>query len=225
MKRRSGVRLYPSAMNGSSLPALLSSTAWKGFSVFKRFFGKKRFSYQWASVEKRTLARRLIRSGIRLASMIYQMLTETNGSLFLTTSVISGRLGTKKVKIFFCIRTILETLIIGVKDPFTWGVWVTQPKENFDKYVATYGQDQSSFGSFGWLEVNMPFYNLSDAGAPLTHLECDVLWGTKGQRPKAVLWENTHPLAIDQREWISWRKAIKIANIANLAAPNTEQIN
>ncbi len=225
MKRRSGVRFYTSAMNGSSLPALLSSTAWKGFLVFKRFFSKSDFRTSAASVEKRTLARRLIRSGIRVTSTMYQMLTETNGSLFPTTYVIIRPARDEDGEDIFCIRTILETPIIGVKDPFTWGVWVTQSKENFDKYVPTGGQDQSSFGSFGWLEVNMPFYNLSDAGAPLTHLECDVLWGTKGQRPKAVLWENTHPLAIDQREGISWKKAIKIANIANRAVPNTEQIN
>lgn len=124
----------------------------------------------------------------------------------------------------FCIRVVLEIPIIGSDAPLTWGVWVTQSKDSFTKYAETFGQDQSSLGSFGWLPVNMPFYNLSDANTPLKHLECDIVWGTKGQRPKAVLWENSHPLSIDQHNGISWKRAMTIANITNATSSRKDHV-
>lgn len=117
--------------------------------------------------------------------------------------------------VIYCIRVILEIPIIGSNEPFTWGVWVTQSQESFEKYVETYAEDQSAEQSFGWLAVNMPFYNNTEADEFLTSLECDVHWGTPGQRPKAHLWECDHRLAVDQRNGISWEKAAEIANLAN----------
>lgn len=114
-----------------------------------------------------------------------------------------------------CIRVILEIPIIGLNEPFTWGVWVTQSKESFDRYVETYDEDQSAEGSFGWLAVNMPFYDGTRADENLVNLECDVHWGPPGQRPTVRLWECDHPLAVDQRSGISWDKAAGIANLAN----------
>ena len=115
----------------------------------------------------------------------------------------------------YCIRVILEIPIKGATDPFTWGVWVTQSEENFEKYVETFDTDQSTEQSFGWLPVNMPFYNNTQMGEQLTHLECDVFWGAKGKRPNAKLWKNTHQLSVDQLAGISWRQATKIANQTN----------
>ncbi|MEP4199113.1 MAG: DUF2199 domain-containing protein [Aliishimia sp.] len=114
-----------------------------------------------------------------------------------------------------CLRGILEIPIKGASEPFTWGVWVSQSKEKFDEYVKTFDTDQSDTGSFGWLPVSLPFYNETLAGDPLTHLECDVHWGIKGQRPKVVLWKNQHQLAVDQLKGISWKRAIRIATCAN----------
>lgn len=124
----------------------------------------------------------------------------------------------------FCIRVVLDIPIKSSDDPFTWGVWVSQSEDSFKKYVDTFGQDQSSLGSFGWLLVDMPFYGPSDASAPLEHLKCDIQWSTKGQRPKACLWEGSHKLSIDQREGISWRRAIKIANHANNAFSKRQHV-
>lgn len=124
----------------------------------------------------------------------------------------------------YCIRVVLEIPIKGADDPFTWGVWVSQSKDSFEKYVKTFGQDQSPFGSFGWLPVDLPFYNLSDAGARLVHLECDIQWSEKGQRPKAYLWEGSHPLSVDQRKGINWRRAMTIANLANSAFSGRDHI-
>ena len=117
----------------------------------------------------------------------------------------------------FCIRVILEIPIKGATEPFSWGVWVTQSEDSFEKYAQTFGDDQSSLGSFGWLAVDMPFYKNTNSAMAVDHLECDIQWGNVGQRPKAYLWENDHQLVHDQRNGISWRKATKIANLANQA--------
>jgi hypothetical protein len=111
----------------------------------------------------------------------------------------------------YCIRTILEIPIKGSSDQFSWGVWVTQSKASFERYVRSFNEDQSQVGSFGWLPVDLAQYNASPEGAELVHLECDVEWGAIGQRPKLRLWDNDHPLVLDQRNGISWKKAVKIA--------------
>lgn len=111
----------------------------------------------------------------------------------------------------YCIRATLDIPIMGAAEPFCWGVWVTQSKENFDRYVDTYSQDQSNDGSFGWLAVTMAYYNRVATGEPLEHLECDVEWGTARQRPKLILQHSEHPLSVDQHEGIKWDKAIEIA--------------
>ena len=107
---------------------------------------------------------------------------------------------------------MLEIPIKGSDDPFTWGVWVSQSKVSFEKFVETFDRDQSSLGSLGWLPVDIPFYNLTYAVAPVEHLECDIHWGEQGDRPKAYLWDGSHPLSIDQRQGISWRRAKTIAD-------------
>ena len=111
----------------------------------------------------------------------------------------------------YCIRTTLNVPIKGALEPFCWGVWVTQSKENFNRYIKTFSQDQSEYGSFGWLAVTMAHYNRVEAGEPPEHLECDVEWGAVGQRPKIYLRKSSHPLAVDQEQGIDWDEAIEIA--------------
>ena len=114
----------------------------------------------------------------------------------------------------FFIRTILEIPIIGSAEPFTWGVWVSQSQESFARYLASYDEDQSGDGSFGWLAVTIPGYGELDASGCWTSLACDVAWGDIGQRPSVHLQAADHPLYIDQREGISWDRAIELARLA-----------
>lgn len=111
----------------------------------------------------------------------------------------------------YCIRVTLDVPIHGAPDPFCWGVWVTQSEESFQRYVDTFSGDQSGDGSFGWLAVTMPHYNLSPPGEPFASLGCDVEWGAEGKRPKAIVQEAEHQLFVDQRDGISWKKAITLA--------------
>ena len=109
----------------------------------------------------------------------------------------------------YWIRTTLDIPIIGAAEPFCWGLWVSQSKVAFDRYCETFDEDQSEDGSFGWLPVHMKHYRNPDGSWPM--LECDVKWGAVGQRPKLSLWESDNRLFFDQRDGISWDKAISIA--------------
>ena len=106
----------------------------------------------------------------------------------------------------YYIRCTLDIPINGAVDPFCWGVWLSQSKDNFERYVETFDKNQDGDGSFGWLSVAMPYYK--EKSPNQNHLAADVMWGTK--RPKVYLHECDHPLYIDQRDGISWDKAIEI---------------
>ena len=109
----------------------------------------------------------------------------------------------------YWIRAILDIPIHESDEPFCWGLWVTQSQDSFERYRETFDQDQSEDGSFGWLSVHMKHYRNPDGSWPM--LECDVNWGPAGQRPKVTLWDSESQLFKDQRDGISWDKAIAIA--------------
>ncbi len=112
----------------------------------------------------------------------------------------------------FYIRCTLEIPIIGSDDPFVWGIWVTQSQESFNNYVETYNLDQSDKSSFGWLPVDMKVYLDADTPTNIQHLKSEVRWGTAGQRPTVHIHDDEdHPLARDQRDGISWDRAIELA--------------
>ena len=112
---------------------------------------------------------------------------------------------------FYFIRVTLDVPIHGAEDPFCWGVWVSQSEESFNRYVASFSEDQSEDGSFGWLTVTIPHYNRRQSGEVFESLACDVKWGGSGRRPKAILHETSHPLYEDQANGISWETAVQIA--------------
>jgi len=111
------------------------------------------------------------------------------------------------------IRAILEVPIIGVEDPFMWGVWVSQSEANFERYVATFDDDQLGEMSFGWLAVTLPGYAASHETA-WQSLACNVHWGRSGQRPAIELQVSDHPLYYDQVNGIDWPRATELARLA-----------
>lgn len=111
----------------------------------------------------------------------------------------------------FFIRGLIEIPIHDVEEPFSWGVWVSQSRESFDRYVETYDDDQSGNVSFGWLEVTMPGY--SDGELGWATLACDVHWQAEGDRPHIVPHACDHPLYRDVTEGISWDRAIELARL------------
>src|SRR5882724_3122574 len=57
----------------------------------------------------------------------------------------------------FFIRGVIEIPINGEAESFGLGVWVSQKRENFFKYVENF--DSDSIGPFfGWLSNSIPYY-------------------------------------------------------------------
>jgi hypothetical protein len=111
----------------------------------------------------------------------------------------------------FYIRTILEIPIDGADEPFTWGLWVSQSEDSFERYRATYDDDQSGDGSFGWLTVTMPLYDRVGPRRDLEQIPCDVNWAPPGERPVLVPHESDHSIYHDFTSGISWERAIELA--------------
>lgn len=111
------------------------------------------------------------------------------------------------------IRVILEVPIVGVAEPFTWGVWVSLSKEKFEEYFDGFGSNQQEFHSFAWLTLNLPYYKSYDENDYLEALPCNVVGRIKGLRPLIYLQESDHQLYKDQVLGISWKKAVEIAEL------------
>lgn len=111
----------------------------------------------------------------------------------------------------YFLRGVLEVPIIGAEEPFVWGVWVTQSEGSFMKYLETFDDDQSGISTFGWLSITWAPYNRTKPGEDLENLACTVHWQRAGKRPLIELRECDHPLYVDQRDGISWDRAIEIA--------------
>jgi hypothetical protein len=109
------------------------------------------------------------------------------------------------------LRGLLEVPIAGATEPFLWGVWVTQSEDSFMRYLETFDDDQSGTSSFGWLPVAWAPYKRTRPGEYIENLRCNVLWQGKGKRPLIEVQECDHPLFLDQRDGISWERAVEIA--------------
>ena len=111
----------------------------------------------------------------------------------------------------FYIRGTLRVPIIDSDESFVWGLWVKQSEESFHRYLESYGRDQTGEHSYGWLPAD--FYTDRKWRARHTDsvLKTDVHWVGPGKRPQIRIFENeNHPLAKDQREGISWDRAVEL---------------
>lgn len=112
----------------------------------------------------------------------------------------------------FYIRATLSIPIQNSSEDFLWGVWVTQSKESFNRYVETFDADQSQESSFGWLPITFEGYARNPLDGPVENLKTSVYWGDSAKRPTVVFHDDVdHPMATDQRNGISWDRAIELA--------------
>lgn len=111
----------------------------------------------------------------------------------------------------FFVRGVILIPIRDAGREFGFGVWVSQKKENFEKYVAE--PDSDAIGPFfGWLSNSLGFYE------PDTFLlKSYAHFRGKGLRPSIELEPTDHPLAVDQREGITLEKAWQIVHHAGVA--------
>ena len=101
----------------------------------------------------------------------------------------------------FFLRGVLYLPILGEADAFGLGLWVSQSRSNFERYVAE-SDDAALPPTFGWLSTHLPFYDRSTfALKTMVHFQ-----GAK-QRPRIELERTSHPFSIDQRGGITAERA------------------
>ncbi|MCG9630417.1 DUF2199 domain-containing protein [Vibrio sp. Isolate30] len=104
-------------------------------------------------------------------------------------------------------RVVIEIPIIGMADPFLWGVWVSLSRESYEHYLDTYEEPDVNKNYFGWLCNYLPYYESTYAMAT------DVCPRVDGERPYLVIHETEHEFYSDYINGISVEKAQKIAEL------------
>lgn len=109
----------------------------------------------------------------------------------------------------FFIRALLEIPIEGSDERFVWIVWVSQSRENYDRFVATFQDSKRSHLSpaFGWFSSKLPGY------PDTLHLKTMAHFQDNLERPQIELEETDHPLSIDQRNGISLQRLSELVHI------------
>lgn len=108
----------------------------------------------------------------------------------------------------FFIRGQLEIPIIGEDQLFAWGVWVSIGRESFARVLETWEKDGREHEPpyFGWLNTSLSIY------PDTLNLKARVHTRPKGTRPLVELEPTDHPLAIEQREGITWDRVHNIVS-------------
>jgi hypothetical protein len=112
---------------------------------------------------------------------------------------------------WFFVRGCLEIPIVGLDDPFLWGLWVSIREEVFDQIEDCWELEGRELcrGPFKGRLAN------SLAEYPETlNLKTKILVQPLGTRPLFVIEEAAHPLAIEQASGISRTRALELASFA-----------
>jgi hypothetical protein len=106
----------------------------------------------------------------------------------------------------YFIRGVIDIPIHGRSQPFGFGVWVSQKRENFFTYLNN--PDSADIGPFfGWLCTRIAYYPESTLLLKTrAHFRCG------GLRPRIEVQPTDHALAIDQQEGITLAKAWEIVH-------------
>lgn len=95
----------------------------------------------------------------------------------------------------------------GPFDSLSYGVWCSLSEPNFKRYILAFNDtDQSKLGTiFGWLSNEIPG-EFANSGL----LKCNVRPQDNRIRPLVELQATDHPLAVAQREGISFERAQRL---------------
>lgn len=106
----------------------------------------------------------------------------------------------------YFIRGVILIPVHERRQPFGFGVWVSQKRENFYTYLDNFESDQIG-PFFGWLCTNIRYY-------PVDTQQLKTMAHFRGGklRPTIELEPTDHPLAVDQREGITLAKAWEIVH-------------
>jgi hypothetical protein len=107
----------------------------------------------------------------------------------------------------FYLRGRILVPVIGVEEPFVWGVWAEVSPINFvrtnELWTVEGREAEAAFP--GWLNTQMPVFG------DTYNLEVSVQTQPVGKRPQFTVVDEEHPLAIEQRDGISMRRVEEIA--------------
>ena len=107
---------------------------------------------------------------------------------------------------FFFVRGCLDIPVIGEEEQFSWGVWVSLSRANFDKFIEHFDHSRRSHIGpfFGWLSAALPLYPDTENLRTRVHLR------DNGNRPYIEVEPTDHPLAVEQRSGISVARVAEI---------------
>jgi hypothetical protein len=103
----------------------------------------------------------------------------------------------------FYVRGVVEIPVHGGDEAFGIGAWVSQSRENFERYAA----DEPMAPTFGWLVTRLAHYDVTTF-----LLKTRVHFRASGLRPTLELEPTEHPLAIEQRTGITLARAWEIVH-------------
>jgi hypothetical protein len=111
---------------------------------------------------------------------------------------------------FFFVRGLIEIPVIGLDEPFAWGVWASLSKANFKLYLDHFDdQKRDELGPFfGWLSAALAPYPDTE------NLKTDVHPRKPDLRPLIKLEPTDHPLAVEQRRGITQERLAQIYEIS-----------
>jgi hypothetical protein len=107
----------------------------------------------------------------------------------------------------FYLRGRIAVPVIGLEEPFIWGVWVEVSPVHFvrsNELWAVEGRELEP-GFPGWLNTQLPVFG------DTFNLEVRVQTQVVGRRPHFTVVDEEHPLAVEQRDGISMRRVEEIA--------------
>jgi hypothetical protein len=109
----------------------------------------------------------------------------------------------------FYLRGRILVPVIGLDQPFVWGVWAEISPKSFiranDLWHTPGREKESPFP--GWLNTELPLFGNT------INLEVSVHTQAVGQRPQFRITDPTHPLAIEQANGIPLERAEEIAEM------------
>jgi hypothetical protein len=108
----------------------------------------------------------------------------------------------------YFVRGVLALPLIGREGALEFGVWSSLSPENFSRYMREYeSADRDALGwMFRWFSNRLPGYPDTES------LKCHVHPREPGLRPTIELEPTDHPLAIHQRDGISFEEAVAYAH-------------
>lgn len=111
----------------------------------------------------------------------------------------------------FFIRGCLDIPVKDGSGPFTWIVWVSLSKANFERARSLWNDPErvKEPPYFGWLCTLLPGYSQETI-----HLKTNVRSRKVGERPLIELEPTDHPLAVEQREGITMERVRQLAEVA-----------